>query len=542
MTDKVHISTNDGKIKGIKKTSTFSGTEYYSFLGIPYAQPPIGNARFKDPVKIKPWKSTLDATIERDGCRQFSLLRRDFSGSEDCLYNNIHTPELPKENKPLKSVIVCIHPGGFFYGTPDPTQFGSPEFIMHHDIVYVCVGHRLHILGFLNLGLPECSGNQGLKDIIMSLEWIRDNISAFCGDPNDITLMGSSSGSAIANALMFAPRAKGLFHKVILMGMYALNPALITQHENATSAFELANSLGYDGTAEDRKKLLSFLKKISLDAVVLLKPENRIHRTKLPIYPASPFLPLSDPGENSVLPLSPDNLVPSTVRIPMMIGFCEHEAAMVFVKLLKKRLSSQFYSTLTQNVWGWGSNLTEEDLKLIQQQAEQFYLNGESTESGHLPTRCQIQTDISLSDMYDSVVNVVAEDLPSSVFVYRFDYEGSIPTMKERLVSQLDEPLKGTCHGDDYSYWAMIKDHWSKLDYSIQPRSREMVEKFTKLFTTFAKTGDPNYEGLEVHWKPSRIENPHYLSFNDPLTVIEGKLNGKRMEFWENIKKQFKKK
>ncbi|XP_065218873.1 esterase E4-like isoform X1 [Planococcus citri] len=541
MTDKVYVSVNEGKIKGIRKTSNFSGVEYFSFLGVPYGQPPVGSARFKDPVKIKPWKDTLNATFERDGCRQFSLLKREFSGSEDCLYNNIHTPQLPKENEPLKSVIVCIHPGGYFYGSADPSQFGSPEFIMHHDIVYVCVNHRLHILGYLNLGLKECSGCQGLKDVILSLEWIKDNISVFGGDPNNITIIGSSSGSAIVHALMFAPRAKGLFHKAVLMGMYGLNPTLVTQHEHVTNAFELAKSLGYDGTADDRKRLLAFYKKVDIDDIVILRPEALFSQNKIAMFPASTFLPTVD-KDDDIQPGTLQELLPSTVRVPMMIGFCKNEGAMGFIKLLKEKLRNNFYSTLTQNVWSWGSELTDEDLKKIEKQAEMFYLNGQSTQKASLSQKCDIQTDIALSDVYNSLINIVAEDLPSSVFVYRFDYEGSIPTMKERIASQLDEPLKGTCHGDDYSYWAMIKDHWSKLDYSIQPRSREMVEKFTKLITTFAKTGDPNYEGLEVHWKSSSIENPHYLSFDDPLTVIEGKLNGKRMEFWENIKKQFKKK
>ncbi|XP_065219497.1 esterase E4-like [Planococcus citri] len=541
MTDKVHLSINDGRIKGIKKTSNFSGAEYYSFLGIPYAQPTTGNARFKDPVKIKPWKATLDATVEKQGCRQFSLVRRDLSGSEDCLYNNIHTPELPKENTTLKSVIVCIHPGGYFYGSPEPTQFGSPEFIIHHDIVYVCVSFRLHILGFLNLGLPECSGNQGLKDIIMSLEWVRDNIRVFGGDPNDVTLLGSSSGSSLAHFLMTAPKAKGLFHKAVLMGMYNMSPVIINPNENIAVAFELAQRLGYNGTAEDRKQLLLFFKRIPVDAMILQRIENMNNKTKLPLYPASPFLTTSYEGDGSIIPVYPDNLIPSTARIPIMVGFCEHEAAMVFLNVFKKKLKNQFYSSLTQNVWAWGSELTEEDLQIIKQKAEQFYLNGESTETAILSARCEIQTDISLSDLYESLINVVAEDLPSSVFVYRFNYEGSIPTMKERIMGQLDAPLKGTVHGDDYSYWAMMKDHLNKLEYSIQPRCREMVEKFTKLITTFVKTGDPNYEGLEVHWKPSSVDNPCYLSFDDPLTVVEGKLNGKRMEFWEDIKKQFSK-
>ncbi|XP_065217623.1 esterase E4-like isoform X4 [Planococcus citri] len=540
MGDKFYITVNEGKIKGIKKTSIFSGVEYYSFLGVPYAQPPVGNARFKDPVRIKPWTTTFDATVEKEGCRHFSVLKRGLAGSEDCLYNNIHVSKIPNENEPLKAVIVNIHPGGFFHGSADPSQYGSPDFVIHHDIVYICISYRLHILGFLNLGLKECSGNQGLKDIIMSLEWIRDNAIAFGGDPNNVTIMGSSSGSALVNALMISPRAKGLFHKAVLMGMYVLNPALITLQENASIAFEIAQSLGYEGAAEERKKLLSFFKKIPIEAVIVLRPETLLHKVKMAMFPASPFVPTSDTsGENPVLPISLKDLVPSTTRIPIMVGFCEKEAVMVFLKVLKSSMAKNFYSTVTQNVWGWGHDLTEEDLKLIKEQAEQFYLNGEPTERAALSDRCEIQTDMALSDAYDSLINIIARDLPSSAYVYRFDFEGSIPTIKERIMAQLDEPLKGTAHADDYSYWSFVKDHLSKMDYNMSPKTHEMVEKFTKLICTFAKTGNPNYEGLEVEWKPSSIENPHYLSINDPLTSIEGKLNGKRMEFWENLKKQF---
>lgn len=129
-------------------------------------------------------------------------------------------------------MIVNIHPGGFFHGSPDPHCYGSPEFIMHRDIVYVCVAYRLHILGklfifrtieysiteiwnytgHLNLGIEECSGNQSLKDITLSLKWIKDNIHAFGGDPNNVTILGSSGGAATLHYLMLSPPAKGTLH------------------------------------------------------------------------------------------------------------------------------------------------------------------------------------------------------------------------------------------------------------------------------------------------------------------------------------------
>ncbi|XP_065202785.1 juvenile hormone esterase-like [Planococcus citri] len=545
MSDKVTVTVNEGKIKGIKKTSIFSGTEYFSFLGVPYGQAPEGQLRFKDPVKVRPWKNIiLDATTEKQGCRQFCIFKRELAGSEDCLYNNIHTTKLPSKGDPLKPVIVDIHPGGLIFGSPDPDIYGSPDFLMHHDVVFVTVCFRLHILGFLDLGLKECSGNQALKDIILSLQWIKNNIKAFGGDPDNITLLGSSSGSSLVQCLMLSPKVEGLFHKAVLMGMYVTNPVLIIPQENASIAFELAKSVDYEGTDEnERKKLLSYYKQLPVDTIISMRPESVLQKqnSKAPVCPGSLFTHIFNQGENLILPLSPKEMTPSMTRIPLIVGFCDNEAAVGFFPRFKNLIKKNFYSTVRQNPWGWGANLNDEELKQIQKQIETFYLNGKSVDNAPLMTKIDIQTDISLSDVYDSVINVVAADLPNSVYVYKFGFEGNIGTMKDRIREAVDEPLEGTVHGCDYSYFAFMKEYTSRKKPILTQRSKGMVEIFTKLICTFARTGDPNYENLGVQWNPTTVENPCYLSINEQLKSHEGKLNGKRMEFWENMKNQFTK-
>lgn len=156
-----------------------------------------------------------------------------------------------------------------------------------------------YFLGFLNLGLEDCSGNQGLKDIVLGLKWIKNNIRSFGGDPMNITLLGASSGGALVHFLMLSPAAKGnsfflytnvtyivqvfhyayysvgLFHKAIIMGMYAFNTVRVTREDNIHMAFKHAVAIGYQGKdAQDKKKLLSFLRKTAVDNLVIFESEK----------------------------------------------------------------------------------------------------------------------------------------------------------------------------------------------------------------------------------------------------------------------------
>ncbi|XP_065211455.1 esterase E4-like [Planococcus citri] len=450
----VILEVNEGKIRGVRKQSAFSEVEYYSFLGIPYGQSTAGHARFKNPVKVKPWKGILDCTKEKHGCLQYSMRIKEITGSEDCLYNNIYIPKIPAKNDPPKAVIVCYHPGGLAHGSPDPWYYGSPEYIMHHDVVYVCVAFRLHVLGFLNLGLKECSGNQGLKDIILSLQWIKENISVFGGDPDNITLMGSGTGAGLVQELMIIPKTKNLFHKALLMGMYKTCPLHMAAEENASLALDIATRLGYAKKDEDdKKKLLSFYKKLDLEEVFAYRPDIFIQLNKATLFVTTPFVTTIDSGDDAVLPLSTrEQQIESTARIPIMIGFCEREASMALTKIYQKNTKENFFKLIRSNYLGWGYDLNDGEIKLIRDQVEKFYCEGKTVENASLSTKCDILTDAALSDVYDTLINVISADLPSSVFVYKFNFVGNAFTINEYISSQFDEPLKGACHESDFNH------------------------------------------------------------------------------------------
>ncbi|XP_065202784.1 esterase FE4-like [Planococcus citri] len=542
MSEKVTVTVKEGKVRGIKKKSTFSNTEYYSFFGVPYGQSTAGTFRYKDPVPIKPWKNILDATIEKkSGCLQFSVHHKCICGSEDCLYNNIHTPTIPSKGDPLKAVIVNIHPGGLVHGSPETWYYGSPELIMHLDIVYVSVAHRLHFLGFLNLDLEECSGNQGLKDIIMGLRWIKNNISAFGGDPNNVTLLGSSNGAVTIHHIMLSPLAKGLFHKAVMMGGYAFNPLRIFTEENATLSSQIAQDLGYEVTDKrDKKKLLSIYRKLAVETIVQFRPDRSINQYLGTPFPCSPFMPTIDPGENGALPKHHKELIDTTARVPILFGICENEAALGFCRGMREGTLNHFFTSIRYNYFGWGYDLTNDEIQFIKEQIEAFYWKGKPIEAAPLPLKIDIHTDMAYSDAYNTLINVIAADLPSSVYVYKFTFEGNACTLKDKLMGLFDEPIEGTLHGDDFCYWAKITNRWDIHDRPWTSETSKMINTFTKIIGNFSKTGNPNCEDLGTNWNPSTIEKPCYMKIDRKMELIDGKLNGERMEFWENLKKKLK--
>ncbi|XP_065202735.1 esterase E4-like [Planococcus citri] len=540
MSERIIVSLKEGKIRGVKKISEYSGAEYYSFYGVPYGQPPVNNLRFKDPVKVKTWKDVYDATIEKPGCIQFSLKLYRFLGNEDCLFNNIHTPELPTKSTPLRPVIVLIHPGSFHHGSPNEDNFGNTSFVMHRDIVYVGIAYRLHLLGFLNLGIKECSGNQGIKDIILSLHWIKDNISSFGGDPENVTLIGSSNEAVIIHILMLSPTVQdaGIFHKAVIMGGNLFDPTAYFQNANEKDALEIAEKAGYRGDISDMKKLLLFFKKVNIVALIEAhrKLQKDFHKKVAPVLPTGIFLPTIDHGENAVLPIFPRELIPKTSKIPLIIGYCDLESALGFVPgFIRTSTMKNIRTTIRQNKWGWGRDLSDEDLELINKEIESFYLQGEPIEKAPISTLIDIQTGAIISDIYDTLINVVASTAAESpVYLYRFQFEGDMGTLKNRFIGVFKETIKGTFHADDACYWGCI-------DEPPNEKAKHTVETFTKLISTFARTGDPNFKGIPVHWRPTRSGSPCYLSINNDLEMVDNRLHNEKLEFWDKIKKRFQK-
>jgi para-nitrobenzyl esterase len=188
------------------------------FRAVPYAAPPVGDLRFASPQPVPAWQGVRDATqegpIAPQGRSRLAHVMGDFGSaqSEDSLTLNVWTPNPDSARRP---VLVWIHGGAFTSGAGSLAWYSGDQFAANGDVVAVSINYRLGALGFLCL--PEVStGNLGLLDQIAALRFVRDNIAAFGGDPNNITVVGQSAGAASIAILMTTPQADGLFRRAIL--------------------------------------------------------------------------------------------------------------------------------------------------------------------------------------------------------------------------------------------------------------------------------------------------------------------------------------
>jgi para-nitrobenzyl esterase len=183
------------------------------FKGIPFAAPPVGDLRWREPAPVPTWTGIRDATNFAARCMQ-----NGDGVSEDCLYLNVWTAEWPPKSR--RPVMLWIHGGGNFAGASSEGIFDG-ESLARHGVVLVSANYRLGIFGFfahpeLTAESPyHASGNYGLMDQIAALKWVRDNIARFGGDPRNVTIFGESAGSLDINVLMTSPLAKGLFARLI---------------------------------------------------------------------------------------------------------------------------------------------------------------------------------------------------------------------------------------------------------------------------------------------------------------------------------------
>lgn len=221
------VPTQYGKVQG------YIMRDVYTFMGIPYGHETSGEYRFMPPAPVEPWEGVKPCVFFGASCPQGFYDRRSESFyamvdhwnydvlSEDCLRLNVWTPAIGDKVK--RPVLVWLHGGGFSKGNSmEQDGYNGENFSRYGDVVFCSVNHRLNSLGYSPLASVGGekylhSGNVGMLDIVAALEWVRDNIEAFGGDPDNVTIMGQSGGGSKVCMLCNMPSAKGLFSKAVAL-------------------------------------------------------------------------------------------------------------------------------------------------------------------------------------------------------------------------------------------------------------------------------------------------------------------------------------
>ncbi|CAL1265365.1 unnamed protein product [Larinioides sclopetarius] len=246
--DKI-VNTFSGPVQGFLSDLNQDSVEV--FLGIPFAEPPTGNLRFRKPKPVKPWAETLVATKMPPACIQYTAYPFPWVDAlpgkvEDCLYLNIYAPN-DAQNGSALAVLFWIFGGGFTFGSNRMEVYDASALAANGNAIVVTINYRLGAFGYVTANTEDAPGNVVFKpskqscmyDIVMALQWVNDNIESFGGDKKRITLFGESSGSIVISLLCVSPLTKGLFSKAIMQsgtGKGASYLAYVLWSFNPTSA------------------------------------------------------------------------------------------------------------------------------------------------------------------------------------------------------------------------------------------------------------------------------------------------------------------
>jgi para-nitrobenzyl esterase len=323
------VATESGKVAGYIHNGTFS------FKGIPYADTTEGAHRFMPPQKPKPWAAVRSSRQFGYVCPQgpragwandeeaFMFSWDDGVPSEDCLRLNLWSPGINDGGK--RPVMVWLHGGGYSAGSgQELLSYDGENLSRRGDVVVVTLNHRLNVLGYLNLAQYgdryASSANVGMLDIVAALQWVRDNIAAFGGDPKTVTIFGQSGGGGKVGTLMAMPAAKGLFHRAIVESGSILRAG--TQEKSQELAELIVTDLGLSKAAIDEIHSLPY-QQLALSAQKVL----RAH-TQPPVGGVPNFRRLADSlgfapvVDGNILPAHPfDPQAPAlSADVPMIIG------------------------------------------------------------------------------------------------------------------------------------------------------------------------------------------------------------------------------
>lgn len=403
--------------------------------------------------------------------------------SEDCLYLNVYTPNV-KPPSPM-AVMLFIHGGGFKSGSGNDDYYG-PDFLMKYGIVLVTINYRLDALGFLNLGFKEVPGNAGMKDQVAALRWVQRNIAQFGGDPDNVTIFGTTAGAISCLLHALSPMSRGLFRRVIAMSGTPLFDISV-EFESVRRGFNLGKVLGYE--TQNATALFGFLQKVPAYRLVNTRPYTIIAELYINnLVKMYQFTPVAqeDFGQERFLIEDPiDSLLEGNINdVDIMIGY-SNEEGLSFVFYFEQYLI----------------NVYNRFPELLCPRRFLYYLSPVA----YLPSSDAIKDyyfgkrPISISTMKEFVkfqsdnykyqslryMRDVSVAYANRKFLYRFS------GVSERNVYSRDALKYGLIGAGqrDIEMYLLYANIYKNLTITTKSESYRIIEQLTTLFTNYAKSG-----------------------------------------------------
>jgi len=497
------VNTVDGAIQGINDSGV------YIYKGIPYAQPPVGNLRWKPPKPAKMWSGVLKADHFGNGCMQrpiFSDMNFRFpKKSEDCLYLNVWSPVSPSEaKKEHLPVLVYFYGGGFMAGDGSEYRYDGESMARNKGIVTVTANYRLNVFGFFAYpGLAKesphhAAGNYGLMDQVQVLKWVKKNIAAFGGDPNKVTIDGESAGSMSVSGLMASPLSQNLFRSAVgeSGGLFGpLTPTPLKKAEQQGEKF--AKMVGASSLAQLR----------AMPASKLLKATGE---------KGSPYF--SDDIDGYFLPESPTKIFEAgkQAHVPLLLGWNSEEMGYQALLMGKKPIPENFEKVVKKD---YGDH-ADQILKLFPHANEQ-----QVKESG---------TSLA-SDRFTLFSTWKWAELQSKTGgqpVYRYYFSRARPKKRNPSKNGQNSRPTGAVHSAEIEY--VMGNLPTNRVYDWQPGDYKVSHIFQDFDANFVKHGNPNGLGVPF-WAPFNLGNKHEVMQIDVHTFLRPSKHRKQLLYLNKL-------
>ncbi|XP_075981093.1 venom carboxylesterase-6-like [Anticarsia gemmatalis] len=545
--ENVEVNLKQGVLIGKIERTLYKKQDYFSFRGVPFAETPTGELRFQPPKPLQSWDGKLEAFENKPTCMQFNTRGRlrepaGMSGSEDCLFINVFTPSI----EGTAPVIVFDFNDNFKTGF-NGTDTYSPDFFIEEGVIVVTIANRLGIFGYLTTEDHVIPGNNGLKDYILGLEWIKNNIERFGGDPSRVTLMGSRGGAAIADVLLYSEKAKGLFSGAILQSGTAMESMYFFDNPR-TKAFEVGEFLNL--TVSNSDELLQELRNVDaeklLDAEIsiLVNLDNKGQTTRIP------FAPNLDDEVITELP----EIGKIVNDVPVIIGFNSREGLdLISHYIIEPRLlTTDAEETILQLPIRTDFRFEHKSPKYKEANSAilKFYLKDGSLHYGNLLEHAVYVADHLQNYALNLAAEHLSKRLSSSVFYYIFDFRGLWNENSEVLATRSRFPVGN--HGasvlDELCYLFVCsrlkKTYEQLLNLPSEQPELKVLKKLVRLWSNFAKTGNPTPNKddqvlKKISWEPFSNETDFkYLHITKVLKMKSNPL-GERRKFWQDFLEKY---